>query len=86
MKGHAKERKPSFVNRACFSSLKLQINEICYVEKCFLLWEHRNITHLFKEPHLNVVPNGSKLPDKVKLGAELSKPNPAFAQWEEVKS
>lgn len=34
----------------------------------FLLWEHRNITPLFKEPHLSIVPKGSKLQDKAKPG------------------
>lgn len=42
----------------------------------FLLWEHRNITPLFKEPHLSIVPNGSKLQDEAKAGGRAFEVKP----------
>ena len=37
MKGHGKKRKPILKNRACFSFLKLQINEIAIWRNVFAL-------------------------------------------------
>lgn len=75
MKGYAEERKTIFLKkkkRACFSFLKLQIHEICYVQKCFCSGNIETSLIWFKEPHLSVVPNGSKFQDKAKVQGRAS--------------
>lgn len=44
----------------------------------FLLWEHRNITYLFKEPHLSIVPISLKLQDEAKAGGRAFEAKPSL--------
>lgn len=86
MKGHGKKRKPILKNRACFSFLKLQINEICYTEKRFCSGNTGISLICSKNPTRALCQMAQSCKMKRKLGAELLKLNPVFARWEEVKS